>query len=371
MRARVQSRRSALAWRISAESVVLPGQHPMPLPLATLRQTAVFMGGSRPPDVGLGLLTRWCPASLIDAAIETCDTGEQRIRKLPARSVVYCELARCLFPGEGYEQVLDHLLFTDDDISAGSTDQIPCGSSLCRARVKLGARTMEAVFHRVAGPIAEPHSCPAGFWRQLRLEAFDGTTFEVADTAENDAAFERPAGSCGPGGYPQVRMVALVECATHAVLDAVIGGRGQGETTLALDLAGAAGPDTLVLADRNMLGVQLWTAFRDRGAELLWRVKKTVATRPQACWPTAAGWPGGGWASTPPRRCAAPASACPARSPFGSSSTSCPAARRSTGSPPRCWTRRRRPRRSWPRCITSAGNRRVCSAGNRRVCSPR
>src|SRR3954447_15935593 len=133
-----------------------------------------------------------------------------------------------------------------------------------------------------AAPRAGPHSCPAGFWHRLRLEAFDGTTFEVADTEENDAAFERPAGSCGPGGYPQVRVVALVECATHAVLDAVIGGRGQGETTLALDLAGAAGPGTLVLADRNMLGVQLWTAFRDRGAELLWRLKKTVATRPEA-----------------------------------------------------------------------------------------
>jgi hypothetical protein len=37
-----------------------------------------------------------------------------------------------------------------------------------------------------------------------------------------------------------------------------------------------------VLADRNMLGVQLWTAFRDRGAHLLWRCKSTVATRPQA-----------------------------------------------------------------------------------------
>src|SRR3954451_23215573 len=148
----------------------------MPLPLATLRQTAVFMGGSRPPDVGLGLLTRWCPASLIDAAIETCDTREQRVRVLSARSVVYCELARCLFTGEGYEQILDHLLSRDDDIAAWRTDHIPCGSSLCRARVKIGSRTMEAVFHRVAGPIAEPQSCPAAFWHQLRLEAFYGTT---------------------------------------------------------------------------------------------------------------------------------------------------------------------------------------------------
>jgi hypothetical protein len=229
------------------------------------------------------LLTRWCPSSLIDAAIETCGTREQRIRVLSARTVVCCELARCLFPGEGYEQVLDHLLCGDDDAPAvTSTNPVPHASSLCRARVKIGARTMEALFRRVAGPIAAPQRCPEAFWHQLRLEAFDGTTFEVADTTENAAAFERPAGSCGPGGYPQARVVALIECGTHAVLDAVIGERGQGESTLALALAGAAGPDTLVLADRNMLGVQLWTAFRERGAHLLWRLKSPVATRPQA-----------------------------------------------------------------------------------------
>src|SRR4051794_6664701 len=239
------------------------------------------MGGSRPPEVGLGLLTRWCPASLIDAAIEKCGTREQRVRLLPARSVAYCELARCLLPGEGYEQVLDHSL-SGDEAPARSTDPVPHGSSLCRARAKIGARTMEAVFRQVAGPIAAPQRCPEAFWRTLRLEAFDGTTFDVADTEENAAAFERPAGSCGPGGHPQARVVALIECGSHAVIDAVIGGRGQGETTLAMQLAGAAGPGTLVLADRNMLGVQLWSAFRDRGAHLLWRLKSTVAIRPEA-----------------------------------------------------------------------------------------
>lgn len=78
------------------------------------------------------------------------------------------------------------------------------------------------------------------------------------------------------------RVVALIECGTHAVIDAVIGSRGQGESTLARQLAGAAGPGTLVLADRNMLGVQLWSAFRDRGAHLLWRLKKTTGTRAEA-----------------------------------------------------------------------------------------
>jgi len=54
------------------------------------------------------------------------------------------------------------------------------------------------VFRQVGGPIASPESCPSAFWRGLRLEAFDGTTFDIADTEANAAEFGRPAGSCGP-----------------------------------------------------------------------------------------------------------------------------------------------------------------------------
>jgi hypothetical protein len=138
---------------------------------------------------------------------------------------------------------------------------------------------MEEVFRQVAGPVAEEHDCPAAFWRGLRLEAFDGTVLDVADTAGNAGEFTRPAGGSGQGGYPQARVVALVECGTHAVVDAVIGARQQGETTLAMSLAASAGPGTLVLADRGMPGVPLWTAFRRSGAHLLWRLKRSTGLR--------------------------------------------------------------------------------------------
>jgi hypothetical protein len=76
----------------------------MPLPLAGLCSTPVLMGSLRAPrlpDVGLGALTRWCPPELVDRATEKCGRRERRRRVLPARTVVYFELARCLFPGEG------------------------------------------------------------------------------------------------------------------------------------------------------------------------------------------------------------------------------------------------------------------------------
>jgi hypothetical protein len=194
--------------------------------------------------------------------------------------MVYFELARCLHPGQGYEQVFDQLLPDDAVADLAKPVRVPNKSSFCRARAKLGAEVLETLFGYVAGPIAQERTCPSAFWRGLRLEAFDGTVLDVADTPENATEFTRPAGSCGTGGYPQARVVILVECGTHALVAAAIGGSQQGETTLARRLADAAGPDTLVLADRNMLGVVLWQAFTDAGAHLLWRLKKDVATTP-------------------------------------------------------------------------------------------
>ena len=231
----------------------------------------------------MGPLTEWCPPELVDKAIDECGGQERRRRLLSARTMVYFELARCLHPGQGYAQVFEHLLPDDVDLYLARRGfRVPNKSSLCRARSRLGVEVMEAVFRLIAGPVAEEATCPSAFWRGLRLEAFDGTVLDVADTAENAVEFTRPAGSCGAGGYPQARVVALVECGTHALIDAAIGGRKQGETTLAMRLAASAGSDTLVLADRGMLGVPLWTAFTDAGAQLLWRIKKDVAVKSHA-----------------------------------------------------------------------------------------
>ncbi|WP_425556847.1 IS4 family transposase [Dactylosporangium darangshiense] len=240
------------------------------------------MDGSWRPEIGLGAPTRWCPPELVEAAIDKGGRREERRRLLAARTMVYFELARCLYPGQGYEQVFDHLLPDDVDLPSARSWPVVNKSSLCRARSRLGAAVLETVFRAVAGPIAQPDTCAPAFWRGLRLEAFDGTVLDVADTPENAEEFTRPAGSCGVGGYPQARVVALVECGTHALVEAAIGGRQQGETTLAMNLAGSAGPGTLVLADRNMLGVPLWNAFVEAGAQLLWRLKKTVAKKPHA-----------------------------------------------------------------------------------------
>jgi DDE family transposase/transposase IS4-like protein len=217
----------------------------------------------------------------VDAAIDKHQRRESRRRLLPTRTMVYFELARCLYSGEGFASVYEHLLPRDDEVdlylTRGGGLRVPNKSSLCKARRRVGPELMREVLTQVAGPVADVERCPSAFWRGLRLPAFDGTVLDVADTPANAEAFTRPAGGAGIGGYPQARVVVMVECGTHALIDAAIGGRRQGESTLAMALAARVGPDTLVLADRGMPGVPLWNAFRDHGAHLLWRLKRNVA----------------------------------------------------------------------------------------------
>jgi Transposase DDE domain len=118
-------------------------------------------------------------------------------------------------------------------------------------------------------------SKPRAFYRGLRVLAIDGTCLDVADTPANAAAFGRPGTGRGQGvgAFPQVRLVGLAECGTHAITQVAIGPYPTGETTLAPRVLEGLGPGTLALADRGLLTVELWRQARATGAELVWRAK--------------------------------------------------------------------------------------------------
>ena len=103
--------------------------------------------------------------------------------------------------------------------------------------------------------------------------SLDGSSLDVADTAENGTAFGYPGASRGESAFPQLRFVALVENGTHILFGARLGGCADGETTLAHDVVPALRPGMLCLADRQFFGHALWQAGVTTGADLLWRVK--------------------------------------------------------------------------------------------------
>jgi Transposase DDE domain len=115
----------------------------------------------------------------------------------------------------------------------------------------------------------------------------DGTCLDVPDSPANQVLGRSRSGRGeGVGAFPQVRVVALVEAGTHAIIDAAQGPYASGEQTLARQLAhddGPLGPGVLVLADRLFVGAELWRQMALTGAELVWRVKcgsKTAPKRP-------------------------------------------------------------------------------------------
>jgi hypothetical protein len=102
----------------------------------------------------------------------------------------------------------------------------------------------------------------------------DGTVLDVPDTPENDAELGRPGTGRGEGSaFPQLRLVGLGECGTHALVGVAMGPCTTGETTLTRQLLGSFRPGMLVLADRNFFSFELWEEARATGADLLWRTK--------------------------------------------------------------------------------------------------
>lgn len=114
------------------------------------------------------------------------------------------------------------------------------------------------------------------------MVAFDGTTFTMPDTEENDAQFGRPGTGRGDGkgAYPQAQAACLVELGTHAVFDARLEPYRVSENKLIEEMFTALRPGMLVLADRGVYSFQRWVRAAATGADLLWRVPSNLVLRP-------------------------------------------------------------------------------------------
>jgi Insertion element 4 transposase N-terminal/Transposase DDE domain len=231
--------------------------------------------------VNLGVLTQWVPPQVVARAT----AGRSRCRgrrpgALPVQFTAYFELALALFSQDSYEDVVDHLVGAIPELAGHA----PAKSSLVAARRRLGPAAMRALFEQVAAyPVAGEGTWGAR-WRGFRTLGVDGFLLETPDTAANREYFGAPSnGSRRPIGYPQARVVTLVETGTRAPIAAAIGTYHTGEPTLAKGLASAVGPGDLVLFDRYYPSVTLWQVFDARGAALVMRADSRIAranTRP-------------------------------------------------------------------------------------------
>lgn len=225
--------------------------------------------------ISVGLLARAFPRATVEAVVEASGAREQRVRMLPSWLVVYYVLALALFMDMGGGRVMRKLAGTLAWAARGVTVGIPSEEALSRARSRLGPLPLRLLFEQVAGPLATTATA-GGFWRGRRVLSVDGTTLDVQDTPANWERFGGPgtaleSGQALTGGFPKMRVVALAECGTRALIAAKLGSYASSEKALTIELLPRLGAGMLVLADRNFPGHDLWGQAAATGADLLWR----------------------------------------------------------------------------------------------------
>ena len=234
--------------------------------------------GERLSDrVALGVLTATFPRDVVDAVIEATGRREQRNRLLPAHLVVYYVLAMTLFSSSGYEEVMRSLTEGLSWAADGAEHYaVPSQVAITKARARLGPEPLAELFARTCVPLASKET-PGAFYRNWRLVALDGTTIDVADTTANAEQLGRAGTGRGEGSaFPQLRVVALGECGTHAVIAAAMDSYATGEVSLARSVVSSLEDDMLCLADRGFTSHPLFSQAAGTGAALLWRAKQNA-----------------------------------------------------------------------------------------------
>ncbi len=241
------------------------------------RTMAQLPTGPRLTDyISLGVLAKTFPRAQIDRVLAATGKGSVRQRDLPAEVVVYYVIALAIYRQASYREVLRCLLEGLQWLAGpGVPLKVTGKSGISQARTRLGSVPLQQLHDEVVGPIARKETRGA-WYRDWRLVALDGSTFDVADTRANLKAFTRPGASRGTSAYPQVRLVSLVESGTHVLFGTAMGPYREGETTLAHRVVPALRPEMLCVADRQFFGEALWAAARATGAALLWRIKRNA-----------------------------------------------------------------------------------------------
>jgi hypothetical protein len=245
------------------------------------RAVAGLPEGARITDwVSLGVLTAWVPAETVHRVLQETGRQSQRQRHLPAHVVVYYVMALALYMEVSYGEVFRCLLEGLEWLGLPVRRIRQTGrSSISQARSRLGAEPVKQLYEELVGPVATAQTKGARY-RQWALVSLDGSTLDLADTAENEAAFGRPSAARGQSAFPQLRFVSLVENGTHVLFGARLGGYATAEMTLAKDVLARLRPGMLCLADRGYFGYDLWQQAVSTKADLLWRMRKNLVLPP-------------------------------------------------------------------------------------------
>jgi hypothetical protein len=241
------------------------------------RTLAALPAGSRITDyISLGVIASFFPVEKIREVLEQTQRASVRERDLPAHVVVYYVIALALYMRSSYREVLRCLLEGVQWLLDPSAKVKVAGKSgISQARSRLGAEPVKRLYTAIVAPIAQQRTKGA-WYRQWRLVSLDGSTLDVADTAENENAYGRPGASRGSSAFPKIRFVGLLESGTHVLWAAHMDRYATDELTLAEKVIPSLSKAMLCLADRFFPSYNLWRMAAGTGSDLLWRTRRNA-----------------------------------------------------------------------------------------------
>lgn len=200
---------------------------------------------------------------LIQSCLNDNGVATLRKRKLPMDAMIWAVIGMSLFRTESVRQLINKL----DIVLPQEVDYV-ARSAVTQARKKLGSQVVKDVFHRSADTWHERAEHPQ--WCGLNLYGVDGVVWRTPDTKENSQTFARTANKAYEAGYPQVRMVCLMELSSHLVLDSAFDSVAENEMNLAANLVNSVPNESLTVFDKGFYSLGLLHDWRQKGNNTHW-----------------------------------------------------------------------------------------------------
>ena len=219
-------------------------------------------------QVSLSVFDELYPHEVLCEQLSIHDAWEERERSLNMLTIMHLLLAAALWTRVALPRVLERLARPFHVLGLPLSAMQVNGSAIRYRRQHLGVKPLQGLFAQCCRPMCTPAT--KGAYRfGKRLMALDGTMQDVPDTPANAAAFSRPSNQYGPGPFPQLRLLVLSECGSHAMVDARISDSTHSERRLAHDLLASLDSEMLLMHDAQFTGLRFWHALRGRGVHVL------------------------------------------------------------------------------------------------------
>ena len=203
------------------------------------------------------------PHDLIQQAFSLTDTVTLRKRKLPLESMVWLVIGMAIFNNKPLSHIVNLMDIVD---RTGRSFTAP--SSVIARRKTLGEDAIRELFNLTQQHWHKEARHP--LWHGLTLNAVDGVVWRTPDTPENAAAFAKAENQHGEKGFPQVRMVCLMELSSHLLRASVMGRYDVNEMRLAAGLTEQVPDNSVTLFDRGFWSAGLLDNWHRAGENRHW-----------------------------------------------------------------------------------------------------